>query len=64
MVLSYLSTWALPLLLLGGAVTSQAEDDPPPLAAADYYVDSLPGQPEGPPLKMHAGFVHLRICTL
>ena len=24
-------------------------------SAADYYVHSLPGQPEGPLLKMHAG---------
>lgn len=23
--------------------------------AADYYVHSLPGQPDGPLLKMHAG---------
>lgn len=59
MVLSHLSSWALPLLLLGSVVPSQATDEEIPLAAADYYVDSLPGQPEGPPLKMHAGFVHL-----
>ncbi len=24
--------------------------------AADYYVHSLPGQPDGPLLKMHAGY--------
>jgi hypothetical protein len=24
---------------------------------ADYFVHSLPGQPKGPLLKMHAGFV-------
>lgn len=59
MVLNRLSTWALPLLLLGSAVAYEAEDDTPPPTAADYFVDSLPGQPEGPPLKMHAGFVHL-----
>lgn len=27
--------------------------------AADYYVARLPGQPEGPLLKMHAGYVIL-----
>ena len=26
--------------------------------AADYFVHSLPGAPEGPLLKMHAGLVH------
>lgn len=25
--------------------------------AADYFVHSLPGQPDGPLLKMHAGYV-------
>lgn len=25
------------------------------LSAADYYVDSLPGAPAEPPIKMHAG---------
>ena len=34
------------LLLLG---QSQAK------TAADYFVKSLPGQPEGPLLRMHAG---------
>lgn len=24
-------------------------------SAADYFISSLPGQPEGPLLKMHAG---------
>jgi carboxypeptidase D len=28
--------------------------------AADYFVHSLPGQPEGPLLKMHAGYVILK----
>lgn len=37
-------------LLLGSAVGAQAQ------AAADYFVRSLPGQPEGPLLKMHAGY--------
>jgi carboxypeptidase D len=29
--------------------------------AADYFVHSLPGAPEGPLLKMHAGYVLERI---
>lgn len=40
----------IPALLLGSAVGAQAQ------AAADYFVRSLPGQPEGPLLKMHAGY--------
>ncbi|KAL1975643.1 hypothetical protein VTN31DRAFT_4035 [Thermomyces dupontii] len=40
-------------LLLGSAVGAQAQ------AAADYFVRSLPGQPEGPLLKMHAGHVEV-----
>ncbi|EEH46198.1 uncharacterized protein PADG_02348 [Paracoccidioides brasiliensis Pb18] len=28
-------------------------------SAADYYVHSLPGQPEGPLLKMHAGHIEI-----
>lgn len=45
-----MSSWALSLLLLplsSGPVVAQS--------AADYYVRSLPGAPEGPLLKMHAG---------
>jgi hypothetical protein len=58
MALRYLSTWALPLLLLGETISAYTPDIPvPPPSAADYYVESLPGQPDGPPLKMHAGFV-------
>lgn len=41
-------SWALSLLLLNpAAVAAQS--------AADYYVRSLPGAPNGPLLKMHAG---------
>jgi carboxypeptidase D len=29
--------------------------------AADYFVHSLPGAPEGPLLKMHAGYVFYRM---
>jgi carboxypeptidase D len=44
-----LSTWALSLYLLLNPVAVTAQ------SAADYYVSSLPGAPEGPLLKMHAG---------
>ena len=27
-------------------------------SAADYYVTSIPGQPAGPLLNMHAGYAH------
>ncbi|KAL3459953.1 pheromone-processing carboxypeptidase kex1 [Aspergillus heterothallicus] len=51
--LPLLSTWALSLSLLlnSAAVTAQS--------AADYYVSSLPGAPEGPLLKMHAGHIEV-----
>jgi carboxypeptidase D len=44
--MSAISTW---LLLMLPLVAAQS--------AADYYVKSLPGQPAGPLLKMHAGLV-------
>lgn len=34
------------------ALTARADK-----TAADYFVHSLPGAPEGPLLKMHAGYV-------
>jgi carboxypeptidase D len=37
------------LLLLSSPIGVVAQ------SAADYYVKSLPGQPDGPFLKMHAG---------
>lgn len=40
---------SLLLLVLGSPLCVVAQ------SAADYYVGSLPGQPEGPLLKMHAG---------
>ncbi len=43
----YFSALSLLLLLNPTAVSAQS--------AADYYVKSLPGAPEGPLLKMHAG---------
>ncbi|KAL4814016.1 pheromone-processing carboxypeptidase kex1 [Aspergillus spinulosporus] len=42
---------ALSLLLNPVAVLAQS--------AADYYVESLPGAPEGPLLKMHAGHIEV-----
>lgn len=45
-VLTMLS-WTISLVL--GPVLATAS------SAADYYVHSLPGAPEGPLLKMHAG---------
>lgn len=44
-----MATWALSTLLLLTANPANAQ------SAADYYVRSLPGAPEGPLLKMHAG---------
>ncbi|KAL4801225.1 pheromone-processing carboxypeptidase kex1 [Aspergillus unguis] len=49
---SNLSTWALSLLLLN-PIATQAQ------SAADYYVHSLPGAPEGALLKMHAGHIEV-----
>ncbi|KAL3490893.1 Alpha/Beta hydrolase protein [Aspergillus germanicus] len=48
-----LSTWALSLYLLLNPVAVTAQ------SAADYYVSSLPGAPEGPLLKMHAGHIEV-----
>ena len=39
------------LLLLSSPIYALAQ------SAADYYVKSIPGQPDGPLLKMHAGYV-------
>ncbi|KAF9887441.1 Cell death protease [Aspergillus nanangensis] len=44
--------WLLPLLLLNSLLVSAK-------SAADYYVHSLPGAPEGPLLKMHAGHIEV-----
>ena len=41
---------SLGLLFLWGGSVLAAEK-----SASDYYVHSLPGQPDGPLLKMHAG---------
>jgi carboxypeptidase D len=57
-VLSLLARWKQPLAVATGlaiaalSVPARAEK-----TAADYYVHSLPGAPEGPLLKMHAGYV-------
>lgn len=45
------SSWALSLLFLLSSNLVAAK------SAADYYVRSLPGAPDGPLLKMHAGWV-------
>lgn len=42
--------WSLSLLLAPALAAASS--------AADYYVHSLPGAPEGPLLKMHAGLVY------
>lgn len=42
--------WAFAALLLMAAPAIAEK------TAADYYVHSLPGQPDGPLLKMHAGY--------
>ncbi|KAL2011812.1 hypothetical protein VTN00DRAFT_4530 [Thermoascus crustaceus] len=47
------SLWALPLLLLSNLTSAASK------SAADYYVRSLPGAPEGPLLKMHAGHIEV-----
>lgn len=44
-----LVTWLLSLLFIVNPTLVSAA------TAADYYVRSLPGAPEGPLLKMHAG---------
>lgn len=62
------SAWSLPrvaarglLLLMMSTSTmfaARAADE----VAGDYFVHSLPGQPPGPLVKMHAGFVR-RLST-
>lgn len=52
------TSWALPLLLLSNLTFAASK------SAADYYVRSLPGAPEGPLLKMHAGYAPLCACLL
>lgn len=37
------------------ASLTRAQDGKPEKTAADYFVKSLPGQPDGPLLRMHAG---------
>lgn len=48
-----MTSWALSLLLSYSVDTVSAK------SAADYYVRSLPGAPDGPLLKMHAGHVEV-----
>ncbi|EEP80880.1 hypothetical protein UREG_05722 [Uncinocarpus reesii 1704] len=49
MVVRWLSVW----IILASSAFASAK------CAADYYVRSLPGQPEGPLLKMHAGHIEV-----
>ncbi|KAL4914186.1 alpha/beta-hydrolase [Aspergillus aurantiobrunneus] len=49
----YLSTWAVSIIFLLNPITTLAQ------SAADYYVKSLPGAPEGALLKMHAGHIEV-----
>ncbi|KAL4930042.1 serine-type carboxypeptidase kexA [Aspergillus undulatus] len=50
---SLFSAWALSLFFLLSPVVTLAQ------SAADYYVKSLPGVPQGPQLKMHAGHIEV-----
>jgi carboxypeptidase D len=43
---------AMAIGLLGTPAAAQGSK-----TAADYFVHSLPGQPDGPLVKMHAGYV-------
>ncbi|EEQ86838.1 carboxypeptidase D [Blastomyces dermatitidis ER-3] len=47
------STWLTICLALANLLPVTAK------SAADYFVDSLPGQPEGPLVKMHAGHIEI-----
>lgn len=49
--LSISPSWMFLGLLLWPALSAAGK------TAADYYVQSLPGQPDGPLLNMHAGYV-------
>ena len=50
-IANWLATWSL---LCSALLAGLARAD---LTAADYFVHSLPGAPDGPLLKMHAGYV-------
>lgn len=43
--------WTLVTAMMMASLSNAAE----PKTQADYFVSSLPGQPDGPLLKMHAG---------
>ncbi|KAE8393919.1 pheromone-processing carboxypeptidase kex1 [Aspergillus alliaceus] len=49
----FLTSWLVFLLVFWGSPLVSAK------SAADYYVRSLPGAPEGPLLKMHAGHIEV-----
>lgn len=55
-VLPLFAGWRrLPAVIAALAVSSALAADPAK-TAADYFVRSLPGAPEGPLIKMHAGY--------
>jgi carboxypeptidase D len=51
MRLSIMTAATTALMLASTGMTLAAK----PVTAGDYFVKSLPGQPEGPLIKMHAG---------
>ncbi|KAL9115433.1 MAG: hypothetical protein Q9227_000754 [Pyrenula ochraceoflavens] len=48
------SAWTLGMLLIGHSLPASADK-----SAGEYFVRSLPGQPDGPLLKMHAGHIEV-----
>jgi carboxypeptidase D len=48
-----LSIWTAVLALVSFVTAAAAAEK----TQSDYFVHSLPGQPDGPLLKMHAGYV-------
>jgi hypothetical protein len=56
-LLPLLASWRQPLVVLASLVLALSAPASAEKSAADYYVHSLPGAPEGPLLKMHAGYV-------
>ena len=57
---SWCSIWTVVLAVSCLAVRAMAAEK----TQADYFVHSLPGQPDGPLLKMHAGYdAHSSSCS-
>jgi carboxypeptidase D len=51
----YPSIWTFLFIVLSLAMTASSSEK----TQADYFVHSLPGQPDGPLLKMHAGHIEI-----